>query len=65
MFFLQISSHPGVKHYINKLINTIKSQIEKDKVEIIAFVVMDQQLRPLEKFVFELEMKSGGLVSER
>ncbi|XP_046854215.1 mitotic spindle assembly checkpoint protein MAD2B-like [Xenia sp. Carnegie-2017] len=54
---VQMSCHPELNQYIQNVLYSIKPCLEKGEVEKFAVAIIDKELHPLERFVFEI--KSG------
>ena len=64
-FLNQALCHPGISSYLRQLLKSIRAQLEIGKVEKVAFVVVDKEQRPIERFVFEMEVKQSIPVTEK
>ncbi len=53
-----------MNEYIKNVVKSVKKVVENGKLERVAFVVLNQENVPLERFVFEIEVQKKNNVEE-
>ncbi|KAF8961207.1 MAD2 mitotic arrest deficient-like 2, partial [Entomortierella lignicola] len=53
---IKTARHPGLISYIQQIVRSIRSELQKDSIHKICFVTLDPAGKALDRFVFEMSM---------
>ncbi|KAG0208497.1 MAD2 mitotic arrest deficient-like 2 [Mortierella sp. NVP41] len=51
---IKSARHPGLKSYIQQIVQAIRAELIKDSIHRICLVTLDGSTRPIDRFVFEM-----------
>ncbi|KAF9921852.1 MAD2 mitotic arrest deficient-like 2 [Linnemannia zychae] len=53
---IKTARHPGLKNYIQEIIQSIRTELVKDTIHRICIVTLDPSTKPIDRFVFEMSI---------